>query len=56
MNEDEQIEQHKHNAEAAIERRMRVYQKQRELRSRRIMLSRLRVFLRFILIVLLLFI
>ncbi len=53
MHEDDQIEQNKHNAEAAIERRMKVYQKQRELRSRKIMLSRLRKFLRFILIILL---
>ena len=53
MHEDDQLKQNKHNAEAAIERRMKVYQKQRELRRRKIMLSRLRKFLRFILIILL---
>ena len=55
MGNEEQIEKKPHNPEAAIERRMRAYKKQRELRRRKIMLRRLRVFIRFLLIILLIY-
>lgn len=55
-NEEQELELEKpRNAEAAIERRMKAYKKQRDLRRKRIMLSRLRVFLRIILIILLIY-
>ncbi len=55
-NEEQELEQAKpRDAEAAIERRMKTYKKQRELRRKRILLSRLRVFLRIILIILLIY-
>ena len=54
MNEEE-LNYSKHNAEEAIERRMKIYKKQRELRRRKIFLSRLRTFLRVFLIVFLLY-
>lgn len=55
MSDEEQVEAKSHNPEAAIERRMRAYKKQRELRRQKIMLRRLRVFLRFVLIILLIY-
>lgn len=55
MSNEEQIEKKSHNPEAAIERRMKAYKKQRELRRRKIMLRRLRFFIRFLLIILLIY-
>lgn len=55
MSEEEQIQKNQHNAEAAIERRMKAYKKQGELRRRRIQLSRLRAFLRVFLIIFLIY-
>ncbi len=55
MSEEEQIQKNQHNAEAAIERRMKAYKKQGELRRRRIQLSRLRTFLRIFLIIFLIY-
>lgn len=55
MSEEEKTEEQQHNTEIAIEKRMVIYRKQRKLRRQRILLIRLRAFLRVVLIALLIY-